>query len=205
MLETRCPACDQRLKFREDNMGRTIKCPGCSGRVETMDTKVATFDDRPRPGVRVAALGVRSGKGRPRRANANMPRWLHAVLMGLLFGVIWGVMAGIVVGTIQGFRVPLDDSGVSRGTIVGLAVLFTVLGMCIGHGVLGSLMGLGFGLSGHPLVAWGIGLFLPALSVIAIINAGALAEVPPENYAGLGITFVFVWSCVQFIDSNSFR
>ncbi|MEM6315191.1 MAG: hypothetical protein AAF743_13950, partial [Planctomycetota bacterium] len=95
MQQTRCPSCDMKIKFRDEHLGKRLKCPGCGDRVDTSTIKAQPV------AASVGAAAVQAQQVRRRREAANakdtrLPLPVHTALVGAISGVFWGIGVGIL-------------------------------------------------------------------------------------------------------------
>ena len=186
LLLTRCPACDQKIKFRRSDHGRTLTCPKCRGGVETAHVTVPSADDAP-PVVGYATTATRRAED---YAPATQPSvWLRDTGVGAAAGAAWGALLGVLSGCLisVGPRVGGGDEGLMFAVLVVLSLL---IGTAI-YAAIGAITGLVYGLTGNEPLGY---LTCGGLSLTLLVATGSLGP------CGGIMTIAFVVFVMRVID-----
>ena len=195
MLETRCPGCDKRIKFRDENMGRKLVCPNCKGGIDTKAAQVGTFDDRPvkKPGRPGAAAGARNAG-----VMANLKQRLPFPVYAAIVGAMSGIMAGIIFGVITAVLLTVAASFIDTSTLpvpVGGAIAVVVTIVILLNGAYYGFMGACIGLAGGLVqAAWAC----YAVAAIFIVGSYFLLG----GFSGVIFTILFTGGVIKAVDES---
>ncbi|MEM8872702.1 MAG: hypothetical protein AAGD32_00450 [Planctomycetota bacterium] len=191
MQSIRCPACDTKLKFKDEHLGKRLKCPGCGERVNTAHLQ-ATPTGAMGGAAAVQAERVRSRREANNAPDDRLPLPVYCAITGAVCGVIWGVLMGLVAGTCASMTSYslLAGAEPSGGEV---ALMFVIL---IGFGALfyavaGSLIGLTYGFSGSFAAAVGVGMAVPLLALVL-----------GWGFGGIIISAVFAYTTCKVIETQ---
>lgn len=162
MMTVNCPACGQKLKFREENHGKRLKCPGCGDSVDTSSAKVAAPGSvMAMPGTRkVSASGVPLDRKKELKfQDKRMPIYVKTMLVGIvggaIVGFVWGIFDAMMFSAVleaQSNQLEAETgTGLSAGFIIGASLVIASIRAVI-FAVAGAVSGFIIGFTGNTLM-----------------------------------------------------
>ena len=180
LLLTRCPACDQKIKFRETDRGKRLVCPKCKGGVDTAAVQAAT----------VGAMPATPGRG-DAGDGWQMPVWGRDTLVGGGVGFAYGALLGVLFGFAMGLGETLPVDGAADGataTMIGI-VVFVIY--AVAYTFAGSIIGAAYGLTGSEVAGYVAG------GVLAVL---IFFVVPGVGWFSIGAPVAFIVLTMRVID-----